>query len=236
MNTETQFSCLVVDDNDVARMLLLQLLQQIPSLTVKGECNNAPDAAEFISNNKVDILFLDIEMPGMSGFDLLKALKNRPVTILTTASKNYAEEAFELNVADYIVKPVALPRLAMAVQRAAELIKGKDAELNTIEKDYVFIKENKILKKVVLDEIYWFESKGDYVKIHLADKYYIIHSTLKQMEERLNKAKFIRVHRSYMVALNKIDYMEDNVLYLNNSPIPVSESCKADLFKALSLI
>lgn len=234
-NTNTKYSCLIVDDNKVARLLLTQLISQIPTLSLKGECANAMEASAFFAKDNVDILFLDIEMPEVNGFELLKSLRVRPITILTSANKGYAEEAFTLNVADYIVKPVALPRLMMAVQRSIELVSQTDSEVQEIEKKYVFIKENKILKKLLLSDVYIFESKGDYVKILLADKYHIVHSTLKTLEERL-PARFIKVHRSYIVAIDKIDYMEDNVLYLNNVPVPVSESCKNDLIAAMNLL
>ncbi|HEX4877146.1 MAG TPA: LytTR family DNA-binding domain-containing protein [Chitinophagaceae bacterium] len=230
------YNSLIVDDNKVARVLLRELLEQFPLITIAGECSNAAEAISFISNNKVDILFLDIEMPGMSGLELLRSLDKRPVTILTSGNKGYALEAFDLNVVDYLVKPVSLSRLMMSVNRAVELLKQKDVELNTIEQDHVFIKENKLIRKLDLNDIYILESKGDYVKIQLADKYHIIHSTLKAMEDRLPASKFLRVHRSYIVAKDKIDYLEDNVLYLNNVPVPVSESYRAELFKQLNIL
>lgn len=230
------YNCLIVDDNKVARVLLRELLEQIPQLNITGECSSAAEAISFIGNNKIDILFLDIEMPGMSGLDLLRSLEKRPLTILTSGNKGYALEAFDLNVVDYVVKPVALPRLVISVNRAIELLKQKDVEINTIEQGHVFIKENKQIKKLALNDIYILESKGDYVKIQLADKYHIIHSTLKAMEDRLPAAKFIRVHRSYVVAIDKIDYMEDNVLYLNGIPVPVSESYRTELFKQLNIL
>ncbi len=234
--TPGKYSCLIVDDNKVARLLLAQLIKQIPELTLKGECSNAMEATSFFLNDTVDILFLDIEMPEVNGFELLQSLTSRPITILTSASKAYVEEAFSLNVADYIIKPVALPRIMMAVQRSIELVNQKDTEVNKIEQEFVFIKENKILKKLQLNDIYIFESKGDYVKIHLSNKYHIVHSTLKNIEERLPGKNFVKVHRSYIVALDKIDYMEDNVLHLNGTPVPVAESSKASLLEAMNFL
>jgi DNA-binding LytR/AlgR family response regulator len=236
MNIEGQYECLIVDDNKVARVLLSQLIEQIPSLKIIGECGGAIEAATLLAKTKVDLLFLDIEMPDMNGFELLRSLQDRPVTILTSGNKGYAEEAYTLNVADYIVKPIELPRLMMAVQRATELINRVDTELKNVESDYVFIKENKVLRKLLIDDIYFFESKGDYVKIQVANKYYIVHSTLKQLDNRLSTSKFLRVHRSYIVAINKIDYIEENIIYLNNIPVPVSESCRNDLLKALNFL
>ncbi len=233
---EEKLSCLIVDDNAIARLLLKQLIAQIPTLEIVAECSGAMEANNFFSNQTVDILFLDIEMPEMSGFELLKSIGKSPVTILTSASKGYVEEAYEMNVADYLIKPVSLPRLAMAVQRATELVTKRDVLLTSVNDGSVFIKENKVLRKLLLKDIYWLEAKGDYVKISLADKYYIIHSTLKQLEEKLPSSKFIRVHRSYVIATDKIEYIEDNVLYLNNTPIPISDSNKSELIHKLNFL
>jgi DNA-binding LytR/AlgR family response regulator len=231
-----KYSCLIVDDNAIARMLLKQLITQLPNLDIVAECSGAIEANNFFSKQTVDILFLDIEMPEMTGFELLKSIGKSPVTILTSGSKGYVEEAYEMNVADYLIKPVSLSRLAMAVQRAVELVNKKDVLFTSVDEGSVFIKENKILRKLLIKEIYWLEAKGDYVKICLADKYHIIHSTLKQLEEKLPSSKFIRVHRSYVIATDKIEYIEDNVLYLNNTPIPISESNKGELLQKLKFL
>ncbi len=233
-----KLSCFIVDDNNIARLLLKELISQIPSLTLLGESASASVAMPMIlaKKSEIDILFLDIEMPEMSGFDLLKAISPSPITILTSASKAYVEEAYEMNVADYLIKPIGLPRFAMAIKRATELNSKKDTVINSIEKEFVFIKENKTLRKLLLKDIYWLEAKGDYVKIHLADKYHIIHSTLRQIEEKLPENDFIKVHRSYVVSTEKIEYIEDNLIYINNTPIPVSETNKPDLLRTLKFL
>ncbi|MBL7746569.1 MAG: response regulator transcription factor [Chitinophagaceae bacterium] len=231
-----KYNVLIVDDNSMARILLMQLLEQIPTVTVLGECDNAVDAITILSKDETDILFLDIEMPGMSGIELLQSLKVRPVTIFMSANKGYGSEAFELNVVDYLVKPLLLPRTMMAINRATELLNQKEVYLNEVEAEYLFIKENKIIRKLLIDDIYLLESKGDYVKIYVADKYYVIHATLKLLEDRLSAAKFVRVHRSYIVAIDKIDYIEENILYLNNTPVPLSESYRSQFLKKLNLL
>jgi len=230
------YQCLVVDDNRVASLLLVQLLGQIPGLAIAGTCENAAEAAAFLSHTKVDLLFLDIEMPGMNGLELLRSLARRPLTILTSANKGYALEAFELNVVDYVVKPVMLPRLLTAVRRAIELIQQEDVLINTVEQDYIFIKDGKTIRKILFDDIYFMEANGDYVKIHFADKYYVIHATLKVLEEKLSPKKFLRVHRSYIVAIDKIDYIEDNVLFLNTVAVPLSEFYKSKVLSQLNFL
>lgn len=231
-----KYNVLIVDDNSMARILLTQLLEQIPSVSVLSESDNAVDAITILSKGETDIMFLDIEMPGMSGIELLQSLKIRPLTIFMSANKGYGSEAFELNVVDYLVKPLLLPRTMMAINRATELLNQKEVYLNEVEAEYLFIKENKIIWKLLIDDIYLLESKGDYVKIYVADKYFVIHATLKLLEDRLSAAKFVRVHRSFIVAIDRIDYIEENILYLNNTPVPLSESYRSQFLKKLNLL
>jgi DNA-binding LytR/AlgR family response regulator len=235
-NLESKYQVLIVDDNKIARILLTQLLEQVPSISIIGECENAVDAIEVLTKDNIDILFLDIEMPGMSGIDMLRSLPNRPLTILTSANKGYGPEAYELNVVDYLVKPLLLPRTLMAINRAVELLKQRNVVVNEVEQEHIFIKENKIIRKLHMDDIFLLESKGDYVKIYTAEKYHIVHSTLKLFEEKLPPFKFMRVHRSYIIALDKIDYIEENILYLNNTPVPLSESYRNTFLKKLNLL
>jgi DNA-binding LytR/AlgR family response regulator len=230
------YRCLVVDDNKISTLLLVKLLEQIPDMIIAGTCASAMEASAFLSQNKIDLLFLDIEMPGMSGIELLQSLQERPLTIFTSANKGYAIEAFELNVVDYIVKPVLLPRLVKTIRRATELLREEDVTLNEVANDYIFIKDGKTIRKILFKDIYYIEAKGDYVKIHFADKNYVIHTSLKILEEKLSAKDFIRVHRSYIVAVEKIDYIEDNVLYLNTISVPLSEFYKNPVLSQLNFL
>lgn len=231
-------SCLIVDDNKVARLLLRQLLEKIGSVKIVGECEDGIAAKQFIENNRVDLLFLDIEMPGMSGLELLRILSERPLTILTTGKQGYAVEAFELNVVDYLVKPFSLSRVMLAIERALELLSSRDVELGEPEakEEFLFIKDSKVIRKVSLSDILWMEAKGDYVRINIPNKYYVLHASLRSFEEKLPPSKFIRVHRSYIIAFNKIDYIEDRVVYIHNQPIPISDTYKDELLRKLNLM
>lgn len=230
-------TCLLVDDNKVARVTLGKILQNISTVSVIGECESALQAKEFLSAQQVDILFLDVEMPEMTGLDLLRLLPNRPHTILTTAKKTYAVEAFELNVVDYLVKPFTLTRVIAAVDKVRELIKfKKSSQTNTITKKQLFIKENKVIRKINLDDILWMEAKGDYVQFNFPEKSHMVHGSLKTIEEKFSSDKFIRVHRSYIIALDKVEYIEDRLVYIKNQPIPVSESYKDMLLAKLHLL
>ncbi|MBL7702545.1 MAG: response regulator transcription factor [Ferruginibacter sp.] len=226
----------MVDDNKVMRLMLSEMLKKIDDIEIAGECDSAIEARSFLSKQDVDILLLDVEMPGMSGLELLKLLPDKPATILVTAKTGYAIEAFELNVIDYVVKPVALPRLMLAIEKAKELLAMKHSQLNEVNPEQIFIKDNKVIRKVMLNDILWLEAKGDYVKINTAEKQYIIHSTLKAMEDKLPACTFVRIHRGFLIPVSKIEYIEDGVAYIMGTALPVSETYKNDLLKRLQLI
>ena len=230
--------CLIVDDNKVARVLLRQLLEKAGPVTVVGECEDAVEANYFLQNKTVDILFLDIEMPGMNGLELLRMLPERPLTILTTAKQGYAVEAFELNVVDYLVKPFSLSRVMLALERAKELLSHKNAELSKdeVSGNFLFIKGNKSFKKLNLNEVLYMEAKGDYVRIHIPGNSHVVHASLRAVEDKFPPGKFIRVHRSFIIALDKIDYIEDRVVYIHDQAIPISDSYKESLLQKLNLL
>lgn len=228
--------CLVVDDNDIARLMLSQLVSHTGLLEVIGECRDALEAHQQITKHTPDLVFLDIEMPGMTGIELLRSLPKKPLIIFTTSNKDYALEAFELNVVDYLLKPVTLPRLLQAIEKAREVVQRDNTEVNTIDEDYIFIRDNGILKKIRLEEILWIEAMGDYIKIYTPGKWHIVHTTLKAVEEKIRSSKLMRIHRSYIVALDKIDTIEDGVLNIMNTPIPVAESYRGQLIRKLKLL
>jgi DNA-binding LytR/AlgR family response regulator len=229
-------TCLIVDDNDMARLTLRQLISGMSHLTINGECTSAPEAFRKISQDPPDLVFLDIEMPGMTGIELLRSLPRKPLIIFTTSRSNYAAEAFELNVVDYLVKPVTISRLLQAVEKAKEILARKDSEIKSVEQDYLFIRDNGVLKKIKLDEILYVEAMGDYIKIYIPGKAFIVHTTLKAFEENAGAGKFMRVHRSYIVALDKIESIENGVLNIMNTPIPVAESYRSQLIRKIKLL
>ena len=229
--------CLIVDDNQLARMAMKQLVNQVQMLELVAECNDAMQAYNYLNNGQVDLLFLDIEMPGMTGIELTKKLGNkRPLIIFTTAKTDYAVEAFELNVVDYIVKPVSLARFLQAVEKAKETLDSNKQEVKIEAKEFVFVKDNGILKKLNLDDILYLEAMGDYVKVHTAQKFHVLHSTLKSIEEKLPLNKFLRIHRSYIVSLQKIDFIQDGIISIGKATIPVAETYKSALNKRLNLL
>ncbi|MEI6947866.1 LytTR family DNA-binding domain-containing protein [Paraflavisolibacter sp. H34] len=229
--------CLIVDDNQMARMAMKQLVSQVQVLELIAECSNALEAYNYLNTEQIDLLLLDIEMPGMTGIELTKKLGNKsPLIIFTTAKSDYAVEAFELNVVDYLIKPVNLVRFLQAVERAEEALDSNKEDVKIEAQEFVFVKDNGILKKLNVEDILYLEAMGDYVKVHTSQKFHVLHSTLKSIEEKLSPAKFIRVHRSYIVALQKIDFIQDGVINIAKASIPVAETYKASLNRRLNLL
>ncbi|RYG06094.1 MAG: response regulator transcription factor [Chitinophagaceae bacterium] len=229
--------CLIVDDNKIARMAMKQLSGQVPELNVLGDFSGAIDAYNFLKENKVDLLFLDIEMPGMTGLELTKQLgPDGPMIIFTTSRKDYAVEAFELNVADYIVKPVTAARFLQAIEKVREITASKKEEVKLSEDEFIFIRDSNIVRRLRLEEILYAEAMGDYVKLHTSVKFYAVHTTLKSVEERLPASQFSRVHRSYLVNISRIDTIQDGSIVVNGKYIPVADAYRAALNRRLNVL
>jgi DNA-binding LytR/AlgR family response regulator len=230
-------NALIIDDNEMARMTLKQLAGRVDDLTIVAECSSAFEAYNLLQTEPVDVLLLDIEMPGMSGLELTKNLVNkRPVIIFITSKKEYAADAFDLNVADYIIKPVSGSRFIQAIDKAREILDSDKEVVKLKEDEFVFIRDSNIVRRLKLDDILFAEAMGDYVKLYTLEKFYAIHATLKTVEERLPASRFLRVHRSYLVAINKIDSMEGGVLIINRKPLPVADAYRSVLNKRMNII
>lgn len=230
-------NCLIVDDNKIARTTMKQLASQVKDLVITGECAHAMEAYNFLMEQPVDLVFLDIEMPGMTGLELIKNLGDkRPVIIFTTSKKEYAVEAFELNVADYIVKPVTPARFIQAVDRARVILDSNTEVVNISEEEFIFFRDSNIIRRLKLEDILFAEAMGDYVKLYTSHKFFAIHTTLKAVEERLPASRFVRVHRSYIVALGKIDTIQDGALVIGGKPVPVADTYRAALTKRMNIL
>jgi DNA-binding LytR/AlgR family response regulator len=232
-------NCIVVDDNQLASTVIEHLISQVDFLNLKKTFSSSIEAFNYLKQENVDLVFLDVEMPGMTGIELIKNLEKRPIIILITAKKDYAVEAFELNVADYIVKPVSLSRFMVAVSKAKELYESTSQKTETTTKnniDYIFVRSNSVLSKVKINDIIYVQASGDYVNIYTKQKRYTVHITLKGIEGKLPSDKFYRLHRSYLVALDQVDAVEEDTAYLEKHPVPIGEQFKKDLLKRLNLI
>jgi two-component system response regulator LytT len=218
--------CLIVDDEPLAHQVLKQFIAQTPGLTLSGQCRNAMEAYDYLRQHPVDLLFLDIEMPLITGLHFLKTLPAPPQTILTTAYREYAYEGFELNVLDYLLKPFSYERFAKAVARYQP---PTPSPALTADEQHLLLKEQGSLLKVPYRDILYVEGCKDYVKIVTPTKTYLHHETMKGMAELLG-AQFVRAHRSFIVAAAHIKLLQPEQLVLTTGDeIPVGNSYKADL-------
>lgn len=203
--------CLIIDDEPLAINVIKNHLKEFNDIELESTFTNAIDALSYLQNNTVDLIFLDINMPLLDGLNFIKSLEKKPLIIITTAHIEYAVESYELDVLDYLVKPIPFPRFVKAINKVFKSLNPQ--KVNTIqpEKPYFFIKiDKKKMKKIYLEEILVIESLKDYLKITTPNKKYIIHQTLSSFTDQLPEDNFIRIHRSYTIAINKIDTIEGN--------------------------
>lgn len=230
-------NCLIVDDHVIARNTISHFLQIDPSLKLIAECENAADAYRNLAVHKIDLLLLDIEMPGISGIELVKGLGDkRPLIIFISAKKDYAATAFDLNVVDFIAKPVTPDRFLMAINRAKEIYNLSNLFVGNNADDFVFIRDSGLIRRIKLDDINHLEAQGDYVKIFMGEKTYSVHSSLKSIEDKLPVKNFLRVHRSFIINIAKIDTIEGNTLIIHKQFVPVSDAYKSVLNKRMHIL
>jgi DNA-binding LytR/AlgR family response regulator len=226
-------TCIIVDDEPLARQGLALQLKNITTLDIKGSFNNAIDAGVFLQKEKVDLIFLDINMPELNGFDFLKTLIDKPLVIFITAYPQYAFESYELDAIDYLVKPVRLDRLVKAVNKAESFLKltepsNNESAIESIEQDYVYIKADRKFTKVFFKDIVYIEGLKDYVTINVQDKKIVAAMNIKNIAQQLPEHLFARVNRSYIVNVNHISAVDAYTVYLLNEEIPIGESFKND--------
>jgi len=224
-------NCIIIDDDEASRNLLTQLIKQVTNLELIKVYSNPVEAFNVIQDVKTDLVFLDIEMPEFSGIEMLKAIEVMPQVILTSSHTKYALDAFDLNVVDYLVKPVSLDRFMKAISRVSKNLKRNS--LTNVGKDFLFIKKNSVLEKVLIKDILWIEAFGDYTKINTKDQRFIIHSTLKSLEDKLPADKFVRSHRSYIIQIDSVKMVEDTTAYINDVSIPIGTMYKENFIRRL---
>ena len=233
--------CIIIDDEKMARVILKTLCNEIQSLEVLEDFPNAIEAIKYLNKNRVDLIFLDIHMPNFNGLDFIRSLKDPPKIILITSDPNFAIEAFEYDfIVDYLLKPLQFDRFKKSIEKAK--IKNltlasneTNTSANEIENDF-YISIDRRLIKIDLPSIYLIEAKGDYIKIKTENKDYIVHSTLKKIEEKLPDSLFLKIHRSFIINLKKIIDIEDNSVLIKKDVIPVSRSKRPELMKRLDLL
>ncbi|MDB5232886.1 MAG: response regulator transcription factor [Chitinophagaceae bacterium] len=230
-----KINSIIIDDEPLARKGLKEYIADVDFLNFCGEFDNPLKASGFISKEQPDLIFLDIQMPKMSGIDFLKTLSHPPKIIFTTAYPQYAVDSYELDVLDYLVKPISFDRFFKAVMKAKERM-GSDMnqkELQQVANDHVFIKTDGKFVKIFFKDILFIEALQNYVCIHTTEKKHIAYLTFKNIEERLPSDLFIKVHKSYMVSINKITSIEGNEIIAGAHRIPVSRNLKEDVVEKL---
>jgi DNA-binding LytR/AlgR family response regulator len=228
-----KLNCVVVDDSTIHRITMAKLVNEHPDLTLVGDFSNATETRNCILNKPIDLLFLDIEMPVQTGFDLLDGLKTRPQIIFVSAKSDYALKAFDYAAIDYLHKPVSKDRFEKAVQKAIDH-KLMRKETPEEEGEFIFIKSNLKNFKIFISKIKWIEAFGDYVKIITEDENHLVLATMKSFESDLPKEKFLRVHKSYIINIDKVQRFNSKVAEIGATQIPLSRNKKEELAKALN--
>jgi DNA-binding LytR/AlgR family response regulator len=235
-------NCIIIDDEATARAIIGQLCTNITSLNVLEEFPNAMQAIKYLNSNEVDLIFLDIHMPDFTGFDFIDTIKNPPKIILTTSDPNFAIQAFGYDcIVDYLVKPITPERFQKAIDKA-ETIKPvvpenkTSSQVETSSGNDLYVNIDRRLIKIDIPSIYLVEAKGDYIQVKTEDKNYTVHSTLKKIEDKLPDSLFLKVHRSYIINVDKIIDIEDNSVLIKKDVIPVSRSNRPELMKRLNLL
>lgn len=227
--------CVVVDDSTIQRMSIVKLVKNHPSLTLIAEYSSAVDTKKGLNDTEVDLIFLDIEMPIINGFELLDFLKNKPQIIFVTGKTEYAFKAFDYDATDYLHKPITQERFNLAVNKAIDYHTLK-FENSTIENDYIFVKSNLKKRKVYVNTILWIEALGDYIKLVTTEESYVILSTMKAFEKEVEAYSFMRIHKSYIANLKKITKFNSKFVEINNKNLPLSRNKKKLLIEALEEI
>ncbi|MFN6945351.1 MAG: LytR/AlgR family response regulator transcription factor [Cytophagaceae bacterium] len=226
--------CLIIDDEEMSRNIVKHFVEQTESLNLVGMCSSAIEANNLLSKGKIDLIFLDVEMPEMSGYDLIKSLASPPEVILITAKKDHAAEAFDYDVTDYLVKPITYPRFLKAINKALKGVKEESFGNNDL-KDLYVRSDSKIVK-INLEDVLYIEALADYIMIITTSGKHIVHSTMKGFQSRLPQDKFARVHRSYIVNSDKIETIENLNVVISKKYIPIGAFYKDSFYKRLNML
>lgn len=230
-----KIKAMIVDDEPLAQNVIQQYAKKLPQLTIEGTCNDAICARQLLRKKEVDLLFLDINLPKLSGISFLRNLKNAPLVIFTTAYSEFALEGFELDAIDYLKKPFSFERFCKAVFKVEELLELKstsqEQSITEIQTDFLFIKSNKKTIKVKFSDIYYIEGLGDYIQIHVENQKIITNLSMKKIITLLPENKFYRIHKSFIISLDKIDLVEGNMVQVKKNKLPIGNSYRHDFME-----
>lgn len=229
--------CIAVDDEPLALDIIKDYISQVPFLKLLKTFKDGISVIEYLASNNVDLIFLDIEMGGLSGTQLIKSLQKKPKIIMTTAYRNYAVDAFDLNVTDYLLKPFSFERFLKAVDKSYNLLKSEQIHPSSdiSDKDYFFVKSNGKMIKVRFDDILYIEGLSEYIIIRTKSANIITLQSFKNIENTLPDSGFVRIHKSYLVSLSKIDSIKGQNVLIANKELPIGSKYKKNFFSAISL-
>lgn len=227
-------TCIIIDDDRVAQKAMQLLISEVSGLTLLGSFDTAMSALELIRRQEADLIFLDIEMPGMTGLDLLKNIPNLPQIIVCSSRRDYAADAFEFSVTDYLVKPLTRPRFLKAIEKAWK-VQG-DKNPGNARDGLFFVKHKGYYLSVRPEDVLYFEALSDYVNIYTSSGKHTIYSTMKAVEARLPSSDFLRIHRSYIIRLDKINLIEENSVFVKDTCLPVGKSYLKEFTKRLNFL
>lgn len=227
---------IIIDDEPLAHEIIEEFCSMLPHLQLEKHCYNAMEAMQFLNENTVDFMFLDINMPKLKGLDFLKTLTNPPKTIITTAYKEHAIEGFELNVVDYILKPFSFDRLVTAVNKVSNTIQTpnsvrEDVSTSETSPKQFFVKGDKKQHQIAIDNLLYIEAYGNYTKLFLEDDMIVSHEKISYYETLLEASNFLRVHKSFLVSIGKIKFIEGNRIVINDHKIPIGQTYKNQINK-----
>jgi DNA-binding LytR/AlgR family response regulator len=226
-----KIKCVLIDDEPLATKVLQNYFTNFPDFEIIGTFYNSMEALEFINSNTIDVVFLDIHMPVMPGFELIKLIDYKTKIVITTAFREFAAESYELDVLDYLVKPVSLPRFIKCIRKIESEFNSKNnikIETHRIE-PHIFIKVDKKMVKIIIDEILFIEGMKEYIKVVTIDKTYITHKSLTSLTEELPLDRFMRIHKSYTIAINKVKSIEGNRIQILSHTIPIGRNYSKDV-------
>ena len=223
-----RINCIVVDDEPASRDILEKYISDCPSINLICSCKNAMEASDILNKEVIHLIFLDINMPKLSGLKFYKSLSNPPYVIFTTAYPEYAVEGFEVDAIDYLLKPFPFKRFLKAVNKAIN--KFDSIKQENHKYSFILLKSGKKLYRVVIDEINFLEALGDYVKVYYSDKSILVHETFQNMLSQLPESEFIRVHKSFAIAFNKLEVIEGNMIKIKDKSIPIGQTYRSEFF------
>jgi DNA-binding LytR/AlgR family response regulator len=234
-----KIKCLVIDDEPLAQRVIERYAEDLPFIEIVHQCNQALDAIEHLKTREIDLIFLDINMPKLTGIEFLRTLKHPPLIIITTAYAEYAIQGYELNVLDYLMKPFSFERFLKAVQKAQEALVMRDTTENepiqteSKEENFIFIKSSKKTYRVNFDDILCVEALGDYVKIFTTERMIVSYLSMKNLEKMLPPKNFPRIHKSYIVSLSKVEMIEGNQVRIKERRIPIGTNYRMEFEKLI---